>query len=400
MPKTLEYYRLLYLCKMSSTAIIAQVVFAPIVSLILIGAGIQTSWAIIWNIAIYIILFARVVNAKKFINYAKKCFEPETEIIHKYTNLQMLIIMLVGLSWAMAFLLLFYANPTENKTGYHMIATACTAGIIAVAISVLGSVPKVFLAFAIPMATVHIAALTFLGGDQFHLYASIATLVGMTFIIASSKKFSEHFDFNVTQTQTIKDGELDLVHRLAKASEFRDEETGEHVNRMSYSCYLLAIEVGFSKEKADLIHYASSLHDIGKIGISDTILLKEGKFTPEEAKIMQQHPLIGARILDNSESEIIKLAKTIAEFHHEKMDGTGYPHGIKGEEIPIEARIASICDVFDALTSGRPYKAAWSNEKALAYIIEHSGTHFDTELVNAFMKIYPQIIEYTAEHKG
>ncbi|MEA1989192.1 MAG: HD domain-containing phosphohydrolase, partial [Pseudomonadota bacterium] len=91
-------------------------------------------------------------------------------------------------------------------------------------------------------------------------------------------------------------------------------------------------------------------------------------------------------------------AKTIAEFHHEKMDGTGYPHGIKGEEIPIEARIASICDVFDALISDRPYKAAWSNEKALAYIIEHSGTHFDTELVNAFMKIYPQIIEYTADH--
>jgi putative two-component system response regulator len=151
---------------------------------------------------------------------------------------------------------------------------------------------------------------------------------------------------------------------------------------------------GFDKERAELMLYASSLHDVGKIGISDTVLLKPGKFTAEERLIMNKHPLIGANILGNSKSALIKLARTIALYHHEKVDGTGYPHGLLGDKIPIEARIAAICDVYDALTSVRPYKEAWTNEQALTFIIDNAGSHFDAELVQNFQNIYPQILEY------
>jgi putative two-component system response regulator len=185
---------------------------------------------------------------------------------------------------------------------------------------------------------------------------------------------------------------LDVIRRLGHAGEFRDNETGMHVVRMSKFCERLALTLGFTEEFAACLLAASPMHDVGKIGIPDRILLKPGRLDPQEWKIMQTHAVIGAEILDKGDSPVMKMAHTVALAHHEKWDGTGYPHRLKGEEIPIEGRIAALSDVFDALTSERPYKRAWPVERALAYLRENSGTHFDPDLVAAFDRILPDIL--------
>ena len=160
----------------------------------------------------------------------------------------------------------------------------------------------------------------------------------------------------------------ETIRRLAIAAEFRDDETARHIQRMSLYCALLARLCGLDPERCELIRIASPMHDIGKIGTPDNILLKPGKFTPEEFKVMTRHAEIGHRILFGSEAEVLKLAASIAWTHHESFDGTGYPRGLVGEAIPLEGRIAAIADAFDALTNVRPYKAAWPVEEAIGYL--------------------------------
>jgi two-component system response regulator RpfG len=185
-------------------------------------------------------------------------------------------------------------------------------------------------------------------------------------------------------TREVRTRERETLMKLAKAGEYRDQETGNHIIRMSKYARLIAEELSFTAMECDEIEAASPMHDIGKIGIPDRILLKPGRHTPEEQAIMRRHPLIGHGILTGSPSRYLQMGAVIALGHHEKFDGSGYPQGLAGADIPPPARIVAVADVFDALTSNRPYKRAWSFQAALDYIRSESGQHFDPDCVRAF----------------
>lgn len=185
----------------------------------------------------------------------------------------------------------------------------------------------------------------------------------------------------------------ETILRLARAAEFRDDETAAHLQRMSHYCYLLGQKRGLDDYTCEMLLVASPMHDVGKIGIPDSILLKPGRLTPDEFQIMKQHAEIGYQILSGSESPLVDLAAKIAHTHHEKWNGAGYPGGMQGEEIPIEGRIAAVADVFDALTSARPYKPAWSVDDAVALMRKGRGEHFDPELVDLFLDSLGEILE-------
>ncbi len=184
----------------------------------------------------------------------------------------------------------------------------------------------------------------------------------------------------------------ELIRRLSQAAELRDNETANHLHRMSHYSVAIARAIGLDEEVLAMLAQASPMHDIGKIGIPDRILLKPGKLTPEEFAEMKKHPQIGADLLSGLEAPIIRMAATIALTHHEKFDGSGYPHGLKGKEIPIEGRIVAIADVFDALTTSRPYKEPWPVEKAVAFMREQSGKHFDPQLIARFDEVHDEIM--------
>lgn len=185
---------------------------------------------------------------------------------------------------------------------------------------------------------------------------------------------------------------LEVIRRLCRAAEYRDNDTGMHIIRMSKYCLVLAKAYNVNDEEAELIHNAAHMHDLGKIGIPDHILLKPGRLTDEERSVMEKHCEIGADIISDHSSRLLQLAREAALSHHEKWDGTGYPNKLKGTEIPLIGRIAAVADVFDALTHKRPYKEAWEIDRAVSYIKESSGTHFDPELVEVFSKVLPEIL--------
>ena len=195
------------------------------------------------------------------------------------------------------------------------------------------------------------------------------------------------------RTAELNQTRLQVIRQLGRAGEFRDNETGMHVIRVSHSCRLLAMAAGMNDEDIDMIFNASPMHDIGKIGIPDNILLKPAKLEDEEFAIMQTHATIGAAILGEQSSQLHDVAREIALTHHEKWNGTGYPRGLSGEAIPLVGRITAIADVFDALTSERPYKKAWPVAEALALIQRESGQHFDPQLVALFVEIFPQVLQ-------
>lgn len=200
------------------------------------------------------------------------------------------------------------------------------------------------------------------------------------------------------RTEDLKQTRLQVVRRLGIAAEYRDNETGLHIVRMSqYSC-VLARSLGWSEEDCELMLNASPMHDIGKIGISDAILLKPGKFEPDEWEIMKTHAMIGANILDGDKSSLMTMAKDIALTHHERWDGSGYPNALKGTDIPQSGRIVAIADVFDALTSARPYKKAWPVEEAVASIRQGRGAHFDPEVEEHFHRCLPEFLEIRGRH--
>lgn len=198
--------------------------------------------------------------------------------------------------------------------------------------------------------------------------------------------------------QMLHDSRLQIVRRLGRAAEYRDNETGLHIIRMSKMAALIGMQAGMSEEECDLLLNAAPMHDIGKIGIPDTILLKPGKFEPEEWEIMKTHAQIGADILSGDDMPLLNMASEIALTHHEKWDGSGYPNGLKGEAIPLVGRITALADVFDALTSERPYKKAWSVEDSIALIKEQSGKHFDPALVEHFLKIINSVVEIKEQY--
>ena len=197
----------------------------------------------------------------------------------------------------------------------------------------------------------------------------------------------------LVRTEELEETRLQIIQRLGRAAEYKDNETGLHVIRMSHYAKLLALAAGFSESAAEEILNAAPMHDIGKIGIPDHILLKPGKLDAAEWEVMRQHPNIGYEIIGEHESELLQAAAKIALTHHEKWDGTGYPNQLKADEIPLIGRIVAIVDVFDALTTERPYKKAWPIEDALSYLQEQSGHHFDPTLISLFMEILPAILE-------
>lgn len=194
-------------------------------------------------------------------------------------------------------------------------------------------------------------------------------------------------------------GEREAIMRLSKAAKYRDPETGMHIFRMSAYSEHIAKNLGLSREDCKLILEAAPMHDIGKVGIPDHILLKPGKLDEDEFAVMKTHSQIGYDILKESYSVLLQTAAKIALFHHEKWDGSGYPAGLKGEDIDIFARVVAVADVFDALTSEKPYKKAWELEKAVSFIKENSGSHFDPECVEAMFKNWSSVLYIMAKYK-
>ncbi len=241
-----------------------------------------------------------------------------------------------------------------------------------------------------------------LGGDDFlGKPYDVEELKLRTLNYAKIKDFQDNLDKKVQERTSqlsqalmqAKKTEYEISARLGKASEYRDLETGMHIKRMSHYSAKLAQLAGFGSDEVELILYASPLHDIGKVGIPDQILLKPGRLTPEEFEIMKLHAVLGGKMLETDGGyPVLDAGKIIALQHHEKIDGTGYPEGLSGDDIHIYARIVSIADVFDALSSERVYKKAFSVEKTLEIMSEGSGTHFDVALLNLLVQNLDQFL--------
>ena len=196
---------------------------------------------------------------------------------------------------------------------------------------------------------------------------------------------------SLVRMEELRASRLEIVQRLGLAAEYKDNETGLHVIRMSHFSRILGIAAGMSEVEADDLLHAAPMHDVGKIGIPDRILQKPGPLDPDEWKVMQSHVTIGAEIIGEHENGMLALASQIALTHHEKYDGSGYPNGLRGDAIPLAGRIVAIADVFDALTSKRPYKKAWTEQEALDFLREQKGRHFDPALVDLFIEQMPAV---------
>jgi len=200
-------------------------------------------------------------------------------------------------------------------------------------------------------------------------------------------------------TREIAAREKEAILRLSRAAEYRDPETGSHLLRMSNYTRLIAERLGLPVAEQELLLEASPMHDIGKVGTADHILLKPGRLTPEEFEVMKQHAVIGYQILRDSLSPLLQCAAVLALAHHEKFDGSGYPGGLAGEAIPLYGRIVAVADVFDALTSERPYKKAWALDDAVDFLKSNAGSHFDPACVEAFLAAWPQVLEIRARYQ-
>jgi putative two-component system response regulator len=211
-------------------------------------------------------------------------------------------------------------------------------------------------------------------------------------VAKKTAKLKHAFDELEIANKRLKLYSLDTILRLSQAAEYKDQETGQHIQRIGYYIEIIGQKISLSHQEIEEFLYASPMHDVGKIGIPDNILLKPGKLNAEEWAVMQQHTTIGGKILSGSDSSTLKTAEIIALTHHEKWDGSGYPNNLKGSDIPMPGRITAIADVFDALTSKRPYKDAFSMEKAFAIMKDGQGKHFDPDLLDAFFAVKDDII--------
>jgi two-component system response regulator RpfG len=220
---------------------------------------------------------------------------------------------------------------------------------------------------------------------------NLLTLRRQHLVLEDRRRLLEHMVEDATRE--VREREKETLMRLARAGEFRDEETGYHLIRMARYSRLIATALALEPDESQTIELAAPLHDIGKIGIPDQILLKGAKLDPSEWEIMRRHPIIGHEILKGSASKYVRMGALIALGHHEKYDGSGYPNGLVGDHIPLCARIVSVADVYDALTSVRPYKKAWPSEQAFEYVAAQAGRHFDPRMVEAFQGMKKQVLQ-------
>jgi len=213
----------------------------------------------------------------------------------------------------------------------------------------------------------------------------VSNLLDMHLAFKKIQGYSQVLEQTVQEkTQKLLDTQREIIDRLGYAAEYRDSETAKHTQRVGEFSNLLALSLGYTEQEADVILNAAPMHDLGKIGIPDSILLKADNLNHNEWMLMKTHTIIGGEILKDAESDILKCARIIALTHHEKWDGSGYPHGLSGEDIPLEGQIVAIVDVFDALTSARPYKEAWRVDATVTYINNSVGKHFSPKIVDAF----------------
>jgi response regulator RpfG family c-di-GMP phosphodiesterase len=189
------------------------------------------------------------------------------------------------------------------------------------------------------------------------------------------------------RTAEVRQTQLEVIHRLAHATESRDQETGLHLERISRMCERVGLAMGMTPSEAETLRNASLLHDVGKIGVPDAVLLRAGELTADDREQMRRHTAVGGAILAGSSSPIMQMAEEIARTHHERWDGSGYPEGLSGQEIPLAGRICAVCDVFDALLSDRPYKDPWPLQEALGELRRERGRQFDPRVVDAFLRI-------------
>jgi putative two-component system response regulator len=201
------------------------------------------------------------------------------------------------------------------------------------------------------------------------------------------------------RTEEIVLTRMEVIRQLGRAAEFKDNETGTHILRMSAYAKIIAQKIGLDNARVELIYLSAPMHDIGKIGTPDAVLQKPGALNSDEWEIVRKHPLQGADIIGNHHSLLLQTARVVSLTHHERFDGKGYPYGIKGYDIPLAGRIVAIADVFDALTSKRPYKEAWSIEAAIEYLLDQKGKHFDGELVDTFLSCMDDIKTVIAQFK-
>jgi len=229
--------------------------------------------------------------------------------------------------------------------------------------------------------------------DRVELMTRIRNMLEVRIMAKAMKNQNKILDGMVkVRTQELNDTRLEVIRRLGRAAEYRDDMTGFHIIRMSRYSQMLAIAAGMDEKKSEILLNASPMHDIGKIGIPDRVLLKPGKLDAEEWTIMKTHVEIGVEILSGSDSALMNMASEVAQNHHEKWDGTGYPCGLAGEDIPFTGRVVAVADVFDALTTERPYKKAWPVDDAVEFLKEQSGKHFEPKLVELFLEILPEIL--------
>ncbi len=284
-----------------------------------------------------------------------------------------------------------HGNPLQPAPGWLALIAIVLGALLAPLASLRFRVlTSLLIAAAVALGYVLIAQVAFEAGTVLVLTYPLAAWALAAIGTVAANYVGAFIERNVFAAQ-LRASQLELIQRLAQAVDTRDTETGEHIQRIGRLSQQLALQIGWSEEQAEVLRHASAMHDIGKIGIPDNILLKPGKLDPQEWEVIKAHTTTGAQILADSSNPLVQMARDIAMSHHERWDGAGYPAGLKGEEIPISARICAIVDVYDALLAKRSYKEAWTLEQTLAEIRNGSGTHFDPQLVASFLTLAPQL---------
>jgi hypothetical protein len=388
---TIQYEALSQLIRNSYFSLPGQLIILSVVTYVFYGHT-PTS-TLIQGVLIHLVILA--ARAYTIVCYKKDIVDTITlKELNQYTFYQSIGVSLSAIAWGLSFVLFSTHIPNE----YHFFMTAVLVGIGGFAITTLAFILSVYLFFIVPMYFIFAFWLYFHGGEL-HTTTAILLLGITVFYYFTAKRYHGNFITALIEKNKAIQTQEEIIHRLSIASELKDNETGMHITRMSHFAYLLALQYTKDQTYAKEIRLASSMHDVGKIGIPDSILLKPGKLDASEWALMQSHTTIGKKLLENSPSETIRLSENVAYTHHEKYDGTGYPQGLKGEEIPLEGRITAIADVYDALVSERPYKKAWENEKAFAFLEEQAGLHFDPTLVAHFIEIKEEIIAFQERHQ-
>lgn len=375
-----------HLVNQSKSGILGQLILTFLVTLLLSQEALfPQTYLWIW---LGFALLTQALRLRAYLQFQTRNQKMPIENVRPWKNQYIRHVLFNGILWAVLFASVFYYTPIE----YHYIMMAIGLGLSGAAVVTLGAIYKVYAFFTGPMLLT-LMLLMFFSPSQQEFISSMVLALGLSYLLITGKKYADNLANLFQQQIELKAAQSETLVLLGRAGEFKDSETGDHVKRVATWACQLAKREGLSDEEAKMLGQAGTLHDLGKVAIPDRILLKPGKLDPDEWQVMQTHVTEGAKILASSKSPMLQLAKVIAESHHEKWDGSGYPNGLKGTEIPLPGRILAICDVYDALTSERPYKQAWSKNQALDYLQDQSGQHFDPKLVQDFIDLHKELQE-------